>query len=704
MTDPAFLREISLSSHIIIPTRLNTFELETIMERLEGRKVTFLRDTEYVLDESLKATVNSLPMIEFSSIEKIQVRKELQKALTEGGVVLFLPPRCQVSIGNPLDIPTPSIEALCQLGLPLAPLAVHRSDTMRLRTDDLAGDGSSSLVPGKVFQEQTSFPRLFQETLSCIEEAFSSRSFLKSSFPAHLLRSLHVYGDQNKVIDGGDDTELCYKKLLAASLALSDHIKKVTTKKRVGIVLTPGKGGLIANLAVCFAGKIPVNLNFTAPKKAIDFSINEAGIDRLISANALIEKLPEFPWLGPESMVLLDELKPKLKRPTLIWILKLKFLSSESIIKQRNLEDSKNHDEALLLFTSGSSGQPKGVPLSHRNMLANICQFSSRVRCDVGDKVMGCLPLFHAFGSTATTFFPLLQGFDLVTYPSPLETKKIGELIEKHKVTLFTATPTFLRGYIRRVEPHQLASLKHVVTGAEKLPKSLADTFAKRFNKHPLEGYGLTETSPASYLNTHSQIAEGETVLESCRAQTVGYPLPGVAMKVTDPTTNEDLPLNEAGTLWLKGANIFRGYLNKEELNEEILQGEWFNTGDIARIDQDGFVTLEGRISRFSKIAGEMVPHEGVEEEVNKILDLVNVDERKTAIIGVPDEKKGEALVLLTSLSDVASQELKKSLISQGVPALWCPKVIVQVPEIPMLATGKLDIAECHQVVRSSLG
>ncbi len=545
---------------------------------------------------------------------------------------------------------------------------------------------------------------LLQQTLLAAEACFSSRQFLNGSITTSLLRALHQYGKDHFIHDGMDNGRLSYSRLLAASLALSDYLLTQTDKPRVGIILPPGKGGLIANLAVLFAGKIPVNLNFTAAKGSVDSAISQADLDYFITAQKFVEKLPTFPWPDPTQMLMLDTMVKKLKPAALKWMIKLRFCSTDSLIKKRKLDQRSNHDEAVLLFTSGSSGTPKGVPLSHRNLLANICQFGSRLDFQAGSSMLGCLPLFHSFGLTVTTFFPLLEGYNLVTYASPLETKKLAELIQEHNITLLTATPTFLRGYIRRAEPEQLAGLKYVVTAAEKLPKNLAETFYKRFGKYPLEGYGLTETSPASYLSLPApETTDEATLIPTEKAGTVGLPLVGVAIKITDPITDEELPLSQAGCVWLRGANIFSGYIGQPELNAEVLQDGWFNTGDIGRVDAEGFLTLEGRLSRFSKIAGEMVPHELVEAEINKVLGLDQEEVRHIAIVGVPDEKKGEALVLLTSLQEYDAgtfmSDLKKKLIEADIPALWCPRSLVYTPQIPILASGKLDLAGCRQAV-----
>ena len=362
--------------------------------------------------------------------------------------------------------------------------------------------------------------------------------------------------------------------------------------------------------------------------------------------------------------------------------------------------------EAVLLFTSGSSGEPKGVVLTHRNLLANVKQFGGRLELTTSDSVLGCLPLFHSFGCTVTQWYPFIEGLDVVTYPSPLEPPKLADLIEKYGITLLLATPTFLRGYLRKIEPEKLKTLKFAVVGAEKLPTKIGEAFHKRFDKEAMEGYGLTETSPVSNVNLPDPPASDESggrIIPSYRVGSVGQMLPGIAAKITDPDTDEPLPLSTSGMIWLRGANIFTGYLKLPRETDEVLHDAWFRTGDIGRIDEDGFLYIEGRMSRFSKIGGEMVPHERVEEHINKAFDVDSDAERRFAVVGVPDEAKGEALVLIstTPMNEQAIIDMRYTLLENGVPSLWIPKKVVHVEEIPLLASGKLDIKGCNAAATS---
>jgi acyl-[acyl-carrier-protein]-phospholipid O-acyltransferase/long-chain-fatty-acid--[acyl-carrier-protein] ligase len=548
---------------------------------------------------------------------------------------------------------------------------------------------------------------LFQELiLQAHEEAFTQRGFLSKNLGSMLIRGLKQYGKTAKILDGTDDSSLGFDKVLATAIVLSKYIRQQTDKPRVGIVLPPGKGGLIANLAVIFAGKVPVNLNFTASQDAVRSAMRQAGLDRFITVDPFVRKFPSFPWPPNRDLILLERILPTLKKKIGLWLMISKFMPAPAIASHLGISKIKPTDEAVLLFTSGSSGEPKGVSLTHRNVLANELQFHSRLESKSGEKILGCLPLFHSFGCTATLWYPILAGLDLVTYTNPLESKRIADLIAQHKISIFLSTPTFLRGYMKRIDPEQLASLKLVVTGAEKLPESFADSFQEKFGMRPQEGYGLTETSPATNLNLPNIAEDGNTpVLPSSRNGSVGQMLPGIAVRLTNPATEKPIPVNQQGLIWLKGANVFHGYLNNPTKSAEVLQDGWFLTGDVGRLDEDGFLFIEGRISRFSKIGGEMVPHETLEAAITKALELDQESERKIAVVGIPDEQKGEAIILISTVAGLALEQecidLRYKLMDAGIPSLWCPKRICPAKEIPILASGKLDIKGCEELVRS---
>lgn len=696
---------------IIIPGSLNLPQLLALQSKLSGRGVTFLIEDGLKLDPEVEKHLSG-SQVQGSAFSRnddpATVSGALASKLSGTGVVVFLPGIANARPGTPTLVPAPVLKALCNLGASITPLAVHEPKSCKLSIEPETDLPDAILTFGVPMAAGQATLAGYQESLfEASQASFSSRDFLNGSLAVALFRGLKLHGNTNAIHDGADDSELPFSKLLGVAIALSKEISKLTTKKRVGILLPPGKGGLIANLAVLFANKVPVNLNFTASQDAVKSAIKQADIDKFITADPFVRKVSSFPWPPNRDLIFIERLIPQIKKQVIKWVILSKILPVDILIKMLGIGKTNGDEEAILLFTSGSSGEPKGVPLSHRNLLSNVCQFSSRISLPDGSKLLGCLPLFHSFGCTVTLWYPIIEGLNLITYSSPLETKRLAQLIHDHKIGLFLSTPTFLRGYLKRIEPSQLASLNLVITGAEKLPESLADSFEEKFGIRPLEGYGLTETSPATNVNLPPLANEsGLQDVPSQRASSVGHLLPGIAARITDPSTDEPLSLDQSGILWLKGANIFPGYLNRDDLTEQVFEDGWFKTNDVARFDEDHFLYIEGRMSRFSKIGGEMVPHEVVEAAVNKALGLEKEDVRKIVVVSVPDSQKGEAIAILSTVaSDMLEQEvidLRYKLLDAGLPSLWCPKVIIPVEEIPVLASGKLDLKACQAVAQGS--
>jgi acyl-[acyl-carrier-protein]-phospholipid O-acyltransferase/long-chain-fatty-acid--[acyl-carrier-protein] ligase len=548
--------------------------------------------------------------------------------------------------------------------------------------------------------DEADIATLREQLLKLGEFCYSQRPMFRGHVARACLRGLKRHPFQTALIDGMDGTRLARGKLLGVSIALARHLRKTYPEKRIGVVLPPGKGGLVANLAVLFAGKIPVNLNFTSLREAVASAEKQAGLQTIITARLMAKRLEDFPWTP--TVIHLDEALPPMKKKILVWWIGAIVLPRALLARILKLPRVGDRAEAVLLFTSGSSGQPKGVVLSHRNILSNVSQFAVALDATKDDLVLASLPFFHSFGCTVTLFYPVIESVRVLTYPSPLETKKIAELVERYGVTVMLATPTFLRAYLRKAEPEQLRSLRFLVTGAEKLPVELAGAVEARFGKHVYEGYGLTETSPVVSVNLPElkPTQPGQNVQPSNRPGSTGKMLAGIAAEIRDPETDAKRSLHETGMLWLRGPNIFEGYLDAPEQNAAVLKDGWFKTGDIGRFDEDGFLFIEGRLSRFSKIGGEMVPHETIEQKIMTALNIEQGD-RFVAIMGVPDSAKGEALVLLSSI-EIDMPQLRAALADSGVPNLWIPRTIRRVEAIPLLASGKLDLAGCKKMAEEA--
>src|SRR6266496_2714753 len=537
-----------------------------------------------------------------------------------------------------------------------------------------------------------------EELLKLGEFCFSRRPSLDRHLAEECVRGLKRRRIATAVIDGTDHSELSRSKLLGAAAALIRYLRKEFSDERIAIGLPASKAAMLANLAVTLADKVPVDLNFTVGRAANESCCKRANLRIAISAKQFMERLKDFPW--PEHVLKLEELIPRLKGQIAFWWILSVLLPARLLLRVLQIPKEGGHREAVLLFTSGTTGEPKGVVVSHRNVVGNVSQFRQLLDARETDAILASLPFFHTFGSTVTLWYPLIEGVRIVTYPNPLEAAKNAALIERYKLTLLLATPTFLRGYLRKVEPDKLRSLRLVITGAEKLPPDLAKNFEERFKQKVFEGYGLTETSPVVSVNLPEPQPRkpGDQVQPSSRLGSVGKMAPGIAAEIRHPETGGQLSLHESGMLWLRGVNIFEGYLHDPKRTADVLQNGWLKTGDLGRFDEDGFLYIEGRLSRFSKIGGEMVPHEAIESKIVDLLGLSGRDERPIAIVGVQDEAKGEALVLLSAV-DIDLAELRKKLHEAGVPNLWIPKTIQRVESIPVLASGKLDLKKCRELV-----
>jgi acyl-[acyl-carrier-protein]-phospholipid O-acyltransferase / long-chain-fatty-acid--[acyl-carrier-protein] ligase len=497
--------------------------------------------------------------------------------------------------------------------------------------------------------------------------------------------------------------ELSYGRALAASVMVARWANREDhrAEKMIGILLPSSCGGALANIGLTMAGKVPVNLNFTAGAEAMASAIEQCGIRTIVTSKVFLSKagitnMPGMVFIedifasgGQASAYLMARLAPK-------WMLAR--LSSG--------EKATPDSLATVIFSSGSTGTPKGVMLSHYNIISNIEAMVQVFWLGPNDRIMGVLPFFHSFGFTVTIWLPLITGCGVAYHANPTDAKVIGEMVEKYKGTLLLSTPTFCVGYARKCTHEQFASLRYVLVGAEKLRASVRKTFEDAFGLELLEGYGCTEMAPVVAVNSPNFEAGRDSQVGN-KPGTVGHPLPGVAVKIVDPETMEELGSNEEGLLLVRGANRMIGYLGQPELTKAVFYPElpeeasgselpeaaageaWYRTGDLAVMDDDGFLRITDRLSRFSKIGGEMVPHLKIEEAAHELFD-----DCPCAVCGIPDERRGERLVLLFTRTDIEPVELWRRLSETDLPKLWVPKRenIYRVDGLPTLGTGKADL------------
>lgn len=465
----------------------------------------------------------------------------------------------------------------------------------------------------------------------------------------------------------------------------------------IGVLLPPSVAGVAVNIALALDRRISANLNYTVSSNVINHCINDVGIKHVLTSEKFYEKIDVE---VETEVVKLESLKDKVTTmDKLIGVIQANLLPAFMLDWILGLNQIKSDDLLTVIFTSGSTGMPKGVQLSNANISHNVEAIDRAVKLGSEDTALGILPFFHSFGYSVTLWAVNILGPAGVYHFNPLDAKQVGKLAEKYKASVLLATPTFLKGYMRRIQPEQFANLDVVVVGAEKMPKEQFEAFEKRFGVRPVEGYGTTELSPLVSVNIPPSRSQAKYQIDR-EEGSVGRPLPGVAAKVVEPETDRELLAGEDGMLLITGPNVMQGYANREEQTREAIQDGWYVTGDIAHIDKQGFIHITGRLKRFSKIAGEMIPHGKVEEELEKQLVQGEEDDvKRVCVTAVPDAKKGEKLVVLQLESEKTADELRKGLSDAGLPNLFIPAAdsFYIVDEIPMLGTGKLDLGGAKQ-------
>lgn len=714
-------RDNLTSPALYMPNRLSVPGVNAL-HRLLGGKLCFLADPTFppAPDITQYLQQHGIPIehFHFRNTTSLAVREQILDQFEQGRSVIFLPGAVARTRGTVSDVPSPFLSTVGSLHLAPVPLflgyyggSMHNcfSNTEEPDTREVLCI-LPQLSPGPQTGE-----RILAAWLNTSAELFASQPWIQGSLTTELVRAIRQHPD-TPIIDGLTGSTLPFYKALGVSMAAARRLRReLGSERRVGIILPPGPGAVIATIACLLCGLTPVMINYASSHHAFDSTVRQAGLSRFITARKFMEKLPNFPWPAQEQLILIEALLKSLSKASLITnVLLAKTAPAALLCRLSGTDKRRGEDEAIILFTSGSSGDPKGVVITHRMMLANLAQCASRL--DVRRaRFHACLPIFHSFGLTVTMFLPLLAGSPFCTHPNPTDARALCEQIEKYRLTLICATPTFARAMMRRAKPGAFDSVDTFIVGAEKLQPELAAEFRSRLGVELLEGYGLTEACPVCAVNLPDAkpVSGSAFFVPGTVPGSVGAPLPGIAVRITDTEDDtRELTLSEQGMIWLKGANIFGGYIGLPEVNRHVLRDGWFKTGDIGRLDLNGFIFLGGRLSRFSKIGGEMVPHDAVELALTRILKLAAEDGLRIAITGTADAQKGEAIVLLSALPEHQRSSEEKRILADiraelqalNMPNLWAPKYIVPVEAIPVLPTGKLDIRSCQLLTREALG
>ena len=515
---------------------------------------------------------------------------------------------------------------------------------------------------------------------------------------------LDMHGKMGKMpcLVDSSGAKLDYRETLLRTMVLARALKReLGDEKYIGIYLPPCAPAAIVNFAVTLLGKVPVNLNYTIGKEVLDSCVKLAEIKTTITSDKALLKFPAKPEGRLISLEKLPARITKADKGIGFFLARFAPMWLRSLMLP-GLQNEKPDNIATIIFTSGSTGIPKGVVLTHHNILTNIWGVETHLGLENDTGMLGILPFFHSFGFTVTLWAVQILGKMVALHHNPLESRTIGKLLEQNPVSLLVATPTFMGNYIQRLEKKQFVHVRRVLLGAEKLPQDLSDTIMSILNIKTIEGYGCTELSPVVSLNVDHSLIKGDgKEVDGMRAGSVGRPIPGTASKTVDPETGQDLAAGETGLLAFKGPNVMKGYLHNEKATAEAIVDGWYITGDIGRIDEDGFIFITDRLARFAKIGGEMVPMKGVEDAIRSICEL---PPNSVAVVKLPDKTRGERVVVVHVPIPMSPREVVDKLNQSSMPKLWIPdsRSFIEVETIPILGSGKTDYKGIELIAESA--
>ncbi len=505
---------------------------------------------------------------------------------------------------------------------------------------------------------------------------------LSSTVQMKFLETSKRYWGRTMSVDGHTDLKLTYGKAAIAAKLLSGKIKAATSSKYVSILLPPCNGNIIASFGTYFSGKIPVMINYSmGALKNLDLAKKKCGTDLVLTSRKLIEKLGIE---ATDEMIFLDEF-PKMFSvfEKISSLLSVKFLTNDKFAKNCGWKEDGD-DVCVILFTSGSEKEPKAVQLTHNNVLFNIDAVRTHLSLGNDNVMLGSLPVFHSFGFLLS-FLSVITATEIVFYPNPLDYKTIGEVAEKYKVTTMLGTPTFYEGYIAKCKKSNFASVKLAISGGDKLLTKTRERFLEKFGINILEGYGVTECTAGATLNN----------LENSKPGTVGKPMPGVEIKIVNAATNEELGVNQEGMILIRGGNLTPGYLGDSKKTNEAIKGSWYYTGDIGKLDEDGFLHFLGRLRRFVKIGGEMVSLPLVEAAVSEC-----IPDNDCAVVGIRDDKRGSRIIAFVTCEKESIPAIKAEL-RKTLPQISIPKEFRVIQEIPKLGSGKSDFRKLIKIAET---
>jgi acyl-[acyl-carrier-protein]-phospholipid O-acyltransferase/long-chain-fatty-acid--[acyl-carrier-protein] ligase len=664
------------------------------------RKICFLMPRRFYEAPAVRWLAKQMGAIPVSAsdppMEMAQADRAAQERLRAGEVVCLFAESALMRVG---DLPrfAPALEALTRdANFPVVPVHIDRE------WGNILGISQGRLffrwprrIPyhvtlhiGRPLPATTSAFEVRQTLAAEAAGTAGRRDAVQSPLPAAFVDCAKRNWGRLAMADSGP-RELTFGKALIGALLFRRFVRtRCPGEKMIGVLLPPSAPTAVVNYGISLAGSVAVNLNYTAPHQAIDAAIERCQIKTIFTSDKLLER---FGIAKRPGMILLEDAAASFSQlDKLIWGA-IARLTPASLLRHALLPPEMTLDSvATVVFSSGSTGTPKGVMLTHRNIMSNIDGMLQAINVDRNDCLLGVLPFFHSFGFTVGLWLPAVAGFNVVFHTNPLEARTIAEICRKYSVSLIIGTPTFMWEYVRRIDPADFASLRVAIVGAEKMRLELADSFYKKFHLDLFQGYGCTETSPVVSVETAGHRAQPQ--MGSVERGSVGRPIPGTAVCVVNPETFETLGPKESGLLLVKGPCVMAGYLDEPDKTRQALWKDgWYITGDVAQLDEDGFITITDRLSRFSKVAGEMVSHVHLEELLHQALGTLD---QRLVVTAVADHQKGERFVVLHLELGLEIDALLKRVREFGLPALWVPRRehFYQVEALPLMGSGKLDL------------
>ncbi len=713
-------RNVPASPTLVIPNRMNLAALHALEEALGGSnrvawmvENTLRPDAEIML--YLSQSRASGILYTMGQTNREELHKMVRSHMLQGRHVVMLCGHPGQQPGTLADVPGKilnSLDGSIQTALPVYVGQFNSRIATGITTAAQCEQQVLHIMPA--VQSESALGAVVRcAWMEAEAEHLLTHPALENSLPRVLLQCLTSHPDA-MIIDGVDDSQLTYKRLLAFAVIFAEKLRRTITNPRLGVILPPGKLATIANVACLLAGIVPVNINYDATKDDFRHQVEQSGINRFITEARFIHKQQQFPWPAQRDLLFIDRVLAEVS-PTSIRLRELAMRLGKFELLTRRLLHQVPHPEAeaMLFFSSGTGGNTRGVPLSHRALLTSLLQMSSRLQLSAGQRALSTTPLYLPQGMLNGLLLPLLHGMDIVTYPDTHTPRRLCELAHNYSTVLTTFSPADTQKLLEAGKRAQFSSLRYFLVAGERVPAGLVQRAINEYGLMLRECYNLAESaSPIAICGSAPAPAPGTPyIIPAGYTGSVGAPLPGVAVRISDlARPDKILPCTSTGLIWIKSPSTMKAYLrNNADTHGNLVDG-WFCTGDVGKMDADGLLTISGRRARFSKIGDELVPHVAAEEALHNVLGIPQTGgSRRLAIVGVPNPRGGsEILVMLSTVhKTVLPQDIitvRYSLRNARYPAAWTPDRIFPVNEIPVLPNGKLDYPACYRGVCELMG